>query len=79
MTEDDATTTVSAPAAPLLRVVSGNPTPEELAILLAVATARSGGSVEEAPPAKPRGGWGDPERAIRHIRRPGPGAWRVGL
>ena len=57
---------------PLLRVVRGNPTPEELAALIAVISTR-GGAVEE-PPA-PRSLWAAP--VLRRPLSPGPGAWRA--
>ncbi len=58
---------------PLLRVVNGNVTEEELAALIAVVAARSGGA--PAKP-KPRSEWGHPARAVRGPHRPGPDAWR---
>ena len=57
---------------PLLRVVRGNPTPEELAALIAVVSTR-GGAVEEPAPA--RSLWAAP--ALRRPLSPGPGAWRA--
>ena len=57
---------------PLLRVVRGNPTPEELAALIAVVSTR-GGTVEEPPPA--RSLWAAP--VLRRPLSPGPGAWRA--
>ena len=62
------------PAKPLLRVVKGNPTAEELAALVAVVAARSAA----VAPAKPklRSEWGHPARAARGPHRPGPDAWR---
>ena len=62
----------SAVVKPLLRVVRGNPSPEELAALIAVVSAR--GPVEEEPPA-PRSRWGRP--TLREPLHPGPGAWRA--
>jgi hypothetical protein len=76
-TAQDSIGDAEAVSAPMLRVVSGNPTAEELAVIIALTTARS--SAPEVPPSPPRGGWADPERTIRRIRRPGLGAWRVGL
>ena len=58
---------------PLLRVVRGNPTPEELAALVAVVSAR--GAAVEDEPAPVRSLWAAPQ-----LRRPlttGPGAWRA--
>ncbi len=66
----------SETAAPVLRVVKGDPTPEELAALVAVVAARA--SAVPAP--------ADPERASnwatywRHAKRPlhpGPNSWRA--
>ena len=67
---------VEAAAEPprLLRVVKGNPTPEELAALVAVVAARSAAGVPAKP--KPRSEWGHPIRAVRGVHRPGPDAWR---
>jgi len=59
---------------PLLRVVKGDLTPEELAALIAVVAARSAGGVPAKP--KPRSEWGHPVRAVRGPHRPGPDAWR---
>ncbi|HEY6748309.1 MAG TPA: acyl-CoA carboxylase subunit epsilon [Mycobacteriales bacterium] len=57
---------------PYLRVVRGEPTPSELAALIAVLATRSG-----PDPATPpvRSAWADPARRLR-VARPGPGAWR---
>ena len=57
---------------PVLRVVRGDATPEEVAALLAVVAARA---ARRAPPRPARSGWpGHPLRAPLH---PGPGAWRA--
>jgi hypothetical protein len=55
-----------------LRVVHGNPAPEELAALVAVVAARSGGD-EPAPPV--RSLWGSPR--LRGGHHPAAGAWRA--
>ena len=64
---------------PALRVVSGSPTAEELAVVTALvsaaATAGDGGRDGDAP-TPPRGTWSDPARAVRETLRPGPNAWR---
>ena len=67
---------VEAAAAPprLLRVVKGNPTPEELAALIAVVAARSAAGAPAKP--KPRSEWGHPGRAVRGVHRPGRRRWR---
>ena len=61
--------------APALRVVRGNPTPEELAALVVALTAQP----PAAPPAPPptTSGWADRARAVRAPLEPGPGAWQA--
>ena len=58
---------------PVLRVVRGDATAEELAALVAVLAARSGAPAEEPPPPSP---WGRPQ-VRRPLPTPGPGAWRA--
>jgi hypothetical protein len=62
---------------PLLRVVRGNPSAEELAALVAVVAARASAVAEDGPPARPL--WGRPvlRSAAPHFPTPGPGAWRA--
>ncbi|MDA0567598.1 acyl-CoA carboxylase subunit epsilon [Streptomonospora sp. S1-112] len=79
------TTNPEGPApgpAPFLRVVRGDPSPEEVAALVAVLTARARavraaraarGAAREAPPS----GWCDRARLVRRPPAPGPGAWRA--
>jgi hypothetical protein len=57
---------------PLLRVVRGNPTPEELAAVTAVIAARSV-ATETAKVAV--SDWADPSGAHRRSVPVGPGAW----
>jgi hypothetical protein len=67
---------MSAPEAdrPALRIVRGDPTPEELAVVTAVVAAA--GSGEAAAPEPPRRGrWSDPAWQHGTTRYPGPGAW----
>lgn len=61
----------------MIKVVRGNPTPEELAAALAVVRARAAAGADPAPGAAPPApGWSDPARiARRETRRPGPRAW----
>ena len=59
---------------PALRVVRGDATPEEIAALVAVLLARSGG--DEVPPVPARSAWADRSSQLRRPLRPGPGAWR---
>jgi hypothetical protein len=66
------------PARPVLRVVSGAPTDEDLAVLTAVMAAISASATETAEPQRNRrGGWGDPAAAHRRMLLPGPNGWRA--
>ncbi|MCB5169770.1 acyl-CoA carboxylase subunit epsilon [Streptomyces bambusae] len=62
----------------MIKVVKGNPTPEELAAALAVVQARAAALAAAVPgtaPAVPEG-WSDPARVARHrLPQPGPRAW----
>jgi hypothetical protein len=60
---------------PFLRVVSGNPTPAELAAVTVLLTARARAAAAPEDPA-PAGGWSDLTLRIRRMPPPGPGAWR---
>jgi hypothetical protein len=62
---------------PALRVVSGSPTPEELAVVTALVAAAANRDGEEPAPRVRRGGWNDPARAHRRPLIPGPNAWRA--
>ncbi len=64
--------TAQSPAPPLLQVVRGNPTPEQLAALIAVVASRSSAAPAPAPVASL---WSRP--ALRGPLSPGPGAWRA--
>jgi hypothetical protein len=61
-------------AAPFLRVVKGDPTPEELAALVAVL-ASLGGPAAAPPRRTPE--WNAPRRLHRLPQAHGPGAWRA--
>ena len=63
---------------PLLRVVRGEPTDEELAALVAVVASRQAASAALARrgEARRRSPWADPARAVRRPLPPGPDAWR---
>jgi hypothetical protein len=60
---------------PVLRVVRGRPTADELAALVVVLAARSANASDVDGP-RPRSGWADPARRLRAAVRPGPDAWR---
>lgn len=67
----------SQPAArPLLRVVRGDATPEEIAALVAVLAARSGDEVSSQPRSF-KSTWSDRSRLLRRPLATGPGAWRA--
>ena len=61
------------PARPLLRVVRGEPTPEELAALVTVVAARASGGTEPEPVRS--SAWADRSVSLRQPLQPGPGAW----
>ncbi|MEU0334752.1 acyl-CoA carboxylase epsilon subunit [Streptomyces sp. NPDC006193] len=60
-----------------IKVVRGNPTPEELAAALAVVRARAAAAA--APPSGAKGpsdAWSDPARiASARVPGPGPASW----
>ncbi|MBA3233345.1 MAG: acyl-CoA carboxylase subunit epsilon [Propionibacteriales bacterium] len=64
---------------PLLRIVRGNPTDEEVAALVAVVAARGAAAagVNRAADRRQRSGWADHARGVRGRHLPGPGAWRA--
>lgn len=59
---------------PLLRVVAGNPTPDEVAVVVSVLTSRARMRVEEQPQFSL---WSRKSRNVRPVLRPGFGAWRA--
>ncbi|MCB5178492.1 acyl-CoA carboxylase epsilon subunit [Streptomyces antimicrobicus] len=61
----------------MIKVVKGNPTPEELAAALAVVRARAAVLASAPSGATPvTQAWSDPARvARRRLPQPGPGAW----
>ncbi|GAB2872908.1 hypothetical protein GCM10027176_88050 [Actinoallomurus bryophytorum] len=59
-----------------LQVVRGDPTPEEIAALVAVLTARARAATGPAPRPR-RSAWSDPSRRLRRPLPHGPGAWRT--
>jgi len=72
---DPADPTGPAPAAePMLRVVKGDPTDEELAALVAVVASLR---APAAPPTRRTPEWNATRRLQRVVLRYGPGAWRA--
>ncbi|EHN76178.1 acyl-CoA carboxylase subunit epsilon [Streptomyces coelicoflavus] len=60
-----------------IKVVRGNPTPEELAAALTVVRARAAtAAAEPSTTERPRDAWSDPSRlAAAHLPQPGPTSW----
>ncbi len=60
-----------------IKVLRGNPTPEELAAALAVVRARAAAAAATPPGApSPRDSWSDPARiAAQSLPQPGPTTW----
>jgi hypothetical protein len=68
------------PTRPVLRIVRGDATPEELAALTAIVAASGGSSAsDEDGPAPVRGRWNDPAHSMRRFWPSGPGGWRSAL
>ena len=61
---------------PVLRVVRGEPSPEELAALVTVLAARAA-PAEPEHPAPVRPVWNDRSRLVRRPLTPGSGAFRA--
>jgi hypothetical protein len=71
-------TTGEHPPFPPIKVVRGNPTPEELAAALAVVRARAAAMASAGPASGATDEWSDPVRTVsRRLPTPGPGAWRT--
>ena len=69
---------MSAPSVdrPVLRVVRGTPTREELAAVVALVAARPAPAPEPSAPSEPSR-WASRAAALRRPLSPGPGAWRA--
>jgi hypothetical protein len=76
---DDSTGAPEAAAPPVAPavVVHGDPTPEQLAALVAVLSAASGG--DEPASEGSTSTWAAHSTAMRHPVSHGPGAWRTSL
>jgi hypothetical protein len=75
--DDMAGDDVAGARQPLLRVVRGDPTPDELAALVAVLAARQRAAAAPEVDTRPRSQWRNRGRNIRPAIGPGPGAWRA--
>ncbi|MEZ0065310.1 hypothetical protein ABIA32_001306 [Streptacidiphilus sp. MAP12-20] len=60
-----------------IRVLHGQPNPEELAAVLAVVSARAAARPAAAHEDAPAGVWRDRAAAMRRMPRPAPQAWRT--
>lgn len=63
--------------APILRVVRGEPGPEEVAALVAVLSTIAGAADAGSVPRPKRSAWSDPGWLIGAPVHPGPGGWRA--
>ena len=75
MTDQETATTDSTPQQPLLRVVTPDATPEEIAAIVAVLGAL--GSASAPAPRRPARVWSDPQRQVRRTLPHGRGGWRA--
>jgi hypothetical protein len=64
------------PGQPLLRVVRGDATPEEIAALVAVLLARPADDGAPSPVRSVKNSWSDRAALLRRPLSPAPGAWR---
>ena len=71
---DTADTSDTPDQRPLLRIVKGDATPEEVAALLAVVTALGARAARPAP--RPTSEWSAHHRKLQRTLPHGPGAWR---
>jgi hypothetical protein len=67
----------AAPPRPMLRIVSGDATEEEIAALVAVLSARSGAAAAGEKPTPRRSEWAGHERRMRRPLHPSPNGWRA--
>jgi hypothetical protein len=66
-----------AETTPALRVVKGDPTPEELAALVAVISARAAAAGTPEPETGRASDWASYWRNVRRPLQHGPGRWRT--
>lgn len=81
MTRQPVTGSGSEATAPPLRVLTGSPSDEELAALVAVLAVRAAGAAgADARPATVPSRWADRDVLVRRPLAPaGPGAWQAAL
>ncbi|OHV41845.1 MULTISPECIES: acyl-CoA carboxylase epsilon subunit [Pseudofrankia] len=64
------------PRRPLLKLVRGDATPEEVAAIVAVFAAHAAAAAAVPAPRAPRSVWADRSQALRVASGPGAGGWR---
>jgi hypothetical protein len=64
---------------PALRIVRGEPTAEELAVVAALVAAAAAGGGDDSPRTPRRGRWADPFDQHRRPWQTGPGGWRAAV
>jgi hypothetical protein len=67
---------METPVSPI-KVLRGRPSPEELAAVLAVVSARAAANAARTPDTSPATEWTSRARTLRRPQRPGPHAWRT--
>lgn len=60
-----------------IKVLHGDPSPEELAAVLAVVSVRAAANAARTPDRAPASQWADRARNLRAAAHPGPDAWRT--
>lgn len=71
---DSSTPDPASPDAPVLRIVTPDTTPEEVAAIVAVFSALGSGGGDR--PHRRRTEWNSPYRQVRPFYSHGPGGWR---
>jgi hypothetical protein len=61
---------------PVLRIIRGDATREEVAALVAVLASRRPAAAAPVTATRPRSAWSDRSRLMRAPLSPAPGAWR---
>jgi Acyl-CoA carboxylase epsilon subunit len=61
---------------PVLRVIRGDATPEEIAAVVAALLSRAAAADAPPPPRPAPSAWSDRSRLLRRPVHPGPDAWR---
>ena len=77
MTDNTPSTASEAGSAAVLRVVKGDPTPEDLAALVAVVAARASAVPAAAPSTDRASDWATYWRHAKRPLHPGPNRWRA--